>query len=68
MAPLVRAVTGEKDHCASGLLGVVNTRVLVLGGDFDLDRHSKDVTVFLKGIYNPWGKHMSMTRLGTQNS
>lgn len=47
--------------------GGVNRPVLVMGGDFDLDRNSKDVTVFLKGIYNPWGKHMSITHLDTQN-
>lgn len=43
-------MTGEKDHCASGLLGGEHMCVGDGGGgDFDLDRHSKDVTVFLKG-------------------
>ena len=60
-------MTGEKGHCVHQGCGGVNRPVLVMGADFGLDRHSKDVTVFLKGIYNPWGKHMSMTHLGTQN-
>lgn len=67
VATLVRSVTREKDHSLHQGWGTVNRRVLVIGGDFDLDRHSKGVPVFLKGIYNPWGKHMSMTHLGTQN-
>ena len=45
-------MTGEKGHCVHQGCGGVNRPVLVMGGDFGLDRHSKDVTVFLKGIYN----------------